>query len=213
MSISIIEVFQSGGPFMYLILMVLCLAIAIILERFYFLYYRYNISGPKLFQQLRQTVLKGEVNRAIGFCDDSPLPAILKAGLQQFQGKKEMVMPAMEEVACEVIPKIQKRTPYLAVLANIATLLGLLGTILGLIMSFTALGGADAGEKAMQLAKGISVAMSTTAFGLIVAIPCLLFSAILQSKTNKLIEEIDEFSLKTANFLQTASVPEEGQPG
>lgn len=203
MSISVIEVFQSGGNFMFLILFVLCLGIAIILERFYFLFYKYNINGPRLFQQLRQTLLKGDVNRAIGFCDDSPLPAILKAGLRQYLITKGGVMNAMEEAALEVSPRIQKRTHYLVVLANIATLLGLLGTIIGLIVAFSAISGAEPGEKAMQLARGISIAMATTAFGLIVAIPCLLFNSVLQSKANKLLDEIDQFSFKTAHLLES----------
>ena len=207
MSISLIEVFQSGGNFMYLILFVLCLGIAIILERFYFLFYKYNINGPKLFQQIRQTVLKGDINRAIGICDESPLPAILKAGLRQYMAHREGVLNAMEETALEVTPKIQKRTHYLVVLANIATLLGLLGTIIGLIIAFSAISGAQPGEKAVQLARGISIAMATTAFGLIVAIPCLLFNSILQSKANKLLDDIDEYSIKTSHMLQSLDLP------
>lgn len=203
MPVSVVEVFQSGGNFMYLILLAFCLGIAIILERLYFLFYKYNINGPKLYRQIRQSVLKGDISRAIGFCDDSPLPSVLKAGLQQYQIRREEVHPAMEESVLEVMPKLQKRTHYLAVLANIATLLGLLGTIIGLIVAFQAISGAEPGEKAIQLARGISLAMSTTAFGLIVAIPCLLFHSILQSKANKLLDEIDEYSLKTAHLLHS----------
>lgn len=203
MSLSVIEVFQSGGNFMYLILFVLCLGIAIILERLYFLYYKYNVSGAKLFEQIRPSLLKGEIQRAIGLCDDAPLPAILKAGLKQYLLAKGGVRKAMEEAALEVGPRLQKRTHYLVVLANIATLLGLLGTIIGLIIAFSAISGAEPGEKAVQLARGISIAMATTAFGLIVAIPCLLFHSVLQSKANRLLDEIDEYSVKTANLLES----------
>lgn len=203
MSLSVIEVFQSGGNFMYLILFVLCLGIAIILERLYFLYYKYNVSGARLFEQIRPNLLKGEIPRAIGLCDDAPLPTILKAGLKQYMLTRGGVRKAMEEAALEVAPKLQKRTHYLVVLANIATLLGLLGTIIGLIIAFSAISGAQPGEKAVQLARGISIAMATTAFGLIVAIPCLLFHSILQSKTNRLLDEIDEYSVKTANLLES----------
>jgi len=203
MPLSIIEVFQSGGKFMYLILGVFCLAIAIILERFYFLYYKYNINAPKLYKQIRQTVLKGDVDRAIGFCDDTPLPAILRAGLQQFKLNKDEIYSAMEATALEVTPKVQKRTPYLSVLANIAVLLGLLGTIFGLIVAFGAISGAEPGERALELAGGIKIAMSTTAFGLIVAIPCLLFHAILQAKVGRLLDEVDEYSLKTSHVLES----------
>jgi biopolymer transport protein ExbB len=202
MPVSVVEIFQSGGNFMFLILLVFCLAVAIILERFFFLYYKYNINAPKLYQQVRSAVLKGDIKGAIHCCDDSPLPAIMRSGLIKAQDQTEYVLPAMEETALEVTPRIQKRTPYLAVLANISTLLGLLGTIFGLIVAFSAISGAEPGEKAIELARGISLAMSTTAFGLIVAIPCLLFHAILQSKVNRLLDEIDEYSLKTANMLQ-----------
>jgi len=210
MHVSIIEIFQSGGNFMFLILIVFCLAVAIVLERFFILYYKYNINAPKLYFQIKQLVSKGDVKGAIGFCDDTPLPAILKAGLNQFQKNQKQVLPAMEEIALEVTPKIQKRTPFLAVLANISTLLGLLGTIFGLIVAFSAISGAEPGEKAIELARGISLAMSTTAFGLIVAIPCLLFHAVLQSKVNRLLDEIDEYSVKTANMLESQAGTRQG---
>ncbi len=212
MTLSVIQVFQSGGNFMYLILFVFCLGIAIILERLFFLYYKYNINAPKLYEQIRRTVLQGDVKRAIGLCDDSPLPAVLRAGLQQVQIDKTEVSSAMEEAILEVAPKLQRRTHYLAVVANIAVLLGLLGTILGLIVAFSAISGAEPGEKAIQLARGISLAMSTTAFGLVVAIPCLLFHALLQSKANRLLDEIDEYSVKEAHLLQSmAPVGKEAQ--
>lgn len=203
MPLSVIEVFQSGGNFMYLILLVFCLGIAIILERLFFLYYKYNINAPRLYEQIRRAVLQGDIRRAISACDDSPLPAVLRAGLQQYQLNRDEVPAAMEEANLEVAPKLQRRTHYLAVVANIAVLLGLLGTILGLIVAFSAISGAEPGEKAVQLARGISLAMATTAFGLVVAIPCLLFHAILQSKSNKLLDEIDEYSVKTAHLLQS----------
>jgi biopolymer transport protein ExbB/TolQ len=212
MSVSVIEIFQSGGNFMFLILIVFCMAIAIVMERFFFLYYKYNINAPRLYQQIRSAVLKGDVKGAIRFCDDSPLPSIMRAGLIKTQENPEAILPAMEETALEVTPRVQKRTPYLAVLANISTLLGLLGTIFGLIVAFSAISGADPGEKAIELARGISLAMSTTAFGLIVAIPCLLFHAILQAKANRLLDEIDEYSLKTAHMLQDLSTKGEGRP-
>jgi biopolymer transport protein ExbB len=209
---SVIEIFQSGGNFMYLILIVFCLAIAIILERFFFLYYKYNINAPQLFQQIRNAALKGDLKGAVRFCDNSPLPAILRSGMVKAQEEPEEILPAMEETALEVTPRLLKRTPYLTVLANIATLLGLLGTIFGLIVAFSAISGAQPGEKAVQLARGIMLAMSTTAFGLVVAIPTLFFHAILQSKANHLLDEIEEYSLKTAHLLQDLAKKREGRP-
>ena len=207
---SAFEFFKSGGNFMYPILLFLCLGIAIILERFYFLYYKYNISGSRLFQQIRTYVQKGNLTDAIKICDDAPLPAILKAGLVHYNIDSQHVPAAMDEAALAIVPKVQKRTHYLAAIANIATLLGLLGTISGLIVAFQAISGADPGEKAVMLAKGIAIAMNTTYFGLVVAIPCLLFHSILQSKTNKLLDEIEEYSTKTIHLLQSVRAPEKG---
>ena len=154
MAVSLVDIFQSGGSFMWVILFAFALGVAIIIERFIFLFYKYNINAPKLYQQIRQTVLNGNIKNAINYCDDSPLPAVLKAGLQRFLIKRDEVEAAMEEAMLEVTPKLQKRTHYLSVIANIATLLGLLGTIIGLIYAFSAISEAEPGEKAIQLARG-----------------------------------------------------------
>lgn len=197
------DFFKAGGFFMYPILFGLCLGIAIILERLYFLYYKYNVNGPHLFQSIRANLLSGNINEAIRICDDSPLPAILKAGLVQFKTDAGKVEAAMEETILEMTPKIQKRTPYLAAIANIATLLGLLGTVSGLIVAFHAISGAEPGEKATLLARGIANAMNCTCFGLILAIPCLFFHSLLQAKANRLLDEIEEYSTKTLNMLKS----------
>ena len=207
---SLFDFFKAGGIFMYPILFALCLGVAIILERIYFLFYKYNINGPGLFMKIKACVQKGNINEAIGICDDSPLPAILKAGLVQVKVNSQAVTSAMEEATLEMTPKIQKRTPYLAAIANIATLLGLLGTVAGLIVAFHAISGAEPGEKATLLAKGIANAMNCTCFGLILAIPCLFFHSLLQSKTNKLLDDIEEYSTKMINLLHSAGVAPKG---
>ncbi len=205
------DFFKAGGPFMYPILFGLCLGVAIILERLYFLYYKYNVNGYHLFQSIRSHIQSGNIQEAIRLCDDSPLPAILKAGLMQYKTDASRVASAMEEATLEMAPKIQKRTPYLAAIANIATLLGLLGTVSGLIVAFHAISGAEPGEKATLLARGIANAMNCTCFGLILAIPCLFFHSILQAKTNRLLDEIEEFSTKTLNLLQSLKTSHRGQ--
>jgi biopolymer transport protein ExbB len=204
------EFFRAGGVFMYPILFGLCLGIAIILERFYFLYYKYNINGSRLFQQIKTYIQKGNLNEAIRICEDSPLPAILKAGLVQYKTNSQEVTSAMEEATLEMTPKIQKRTHYLAAIANIATLLGLLGTVAGLIVAFHAISGAEPGEKATLLAKGIANAMNCTCFGLILAIPCLFFHSVLQSKTNRLLDDIEEYTTKTINLLHSPGASNKG---
>ena len=110
-------------------------------------------------------------------------------------------MLAMQEAAMETVPRLEKRTPYLATLANVATLLGLLGTIIGLIAAFTAVADADPAQKATLLSQSISVAMNTTAFGLIAAIPMLLMHALLQSKTSQVVDSLDVVSVKFLNAI------------
>lgn len=122
----------------------------------------------------------------------------------------------------EVMPRLEKRTQYLATLANIATLLGLLGTIIGLIAAFTAVASADPSQKASLLSQSISVAMNTTAFGLMSAIPLLLLHSILQTKTNEIIDSFEMAGIKVLNLIndgtggRPASAPrasQNDQPG
>lgn len=108
----------------------------------------------------------------------------------------------------EAVPNLEKRTPYLATFANIATLLGLLGTIIGLIEAFTAVSNANPSEKADMLSASISVAMNTTAFGLMVAIPLLLIYAVLQTKTTQLVDSLEMASVKFLNILTDRSMSE-----
>jgi biopolymer transport protein ExbB/TolQ len=109
---------------------------------------------------------------------------------------------AMEEGLMEIVPRLEKRTPYLATFANIATLLGLLGTILGLIAAFTAVANADPSEKANLLSQSISVAMNTTAFGLISAIPLLLFYSVIQTKTTEIVDSLEMVSVRFINMVR-----------
>jgi len=109
---------------------------------------------------------------------------------------------AMEEGLMEVLPRLEKRTPYLATFANIATLLGLLGTIMGLISAFTAVANVDPSEKANLLSASISVAMNTTAFGLMAAIPLLLSFSFLQTKTTEIVDSLEMVSVKFINILR-----------
>ena len=118
-----------------------------------------------------------------------------------YSRRRDDIMSSMQEAALETIPRLEKRTGYLSTLANIATLLGLLGTIIGLISAFTAVADADPAQKATLLSQSISVAMNTTAFGLISAIPLLLFHALLQSKTSQIVDSLDVVSIKFLNAI------------
>lgn len=195
--------FRDGGMFMYFILAVFVIGMAIMLERAYILIHKYNINARALWEKISKLILAGEMDRVQKLCGSSeaPLLKILHAGVSSADGSDREIQNAIDEVSLEVIPLITKRIAYLATLANVATLLGLLGTIQGLVQAFSAVGSAEPSQKAALLAGGISVALYTTAFGLIVAIPILVMYTILQVKAHKITDEIDEFSVKLINLL------------
>ena len=191
---SIIRFFNSGGPVMYVILFSLLLGLAIIVERIISIRFKNRIDTETFVNKVIELVKNGNANRAIEYCtrSNAALPKIAKAGLKELNNSSSDIQNAMELAAMVEIPKLEKRTSYLSMIANVATLLGLLGTIMGLISSFAAVAHADAADKAALLSAGISLAMNTTAFGIIAAIPCLIGYSYLVEKTNELIDEINE---------------------
>lgn len=200
----LVDMMQKGGPFMWPLLVISVFALAIAAERFYYILFRANINGTAFFAQIQKLIMANNIDRAIKLCNAEPnaaLPRVIKAGLTRANRSDSEIQNAVEESVLEVFPQLSKRTPYLATLANVATLTGLLGTIQGLIMAFEAVAHASAETKQTLLAAGISTAMFTTMSGLIVAIPTLLFSAILVNKTTKIMDEVDQFALKTVNLL------------
>ncbi len=189
-----ISFFKNGGVFMYVILAVGLWGFAIIVERFIVIYF-VNRSDSKAFtNQIVQYVRDDKIDKAIALCDRSKaaLPKIVRGGLEEADLDAEGIQNALELRGLTVLPKLEKRTGFLSMTANVATLLGLLGTIWGLIQSFQAVAHADASQKAALLTGGIAIALNTTAFGLIVAIPIMFFYAILLEKTNSVIDEINE---------------------
>jgi len=202
----IAEAFRAGGAWMYIILAVSIVAIGIAIERFIFLFFKYNINAEAFMSRIQKMVMADNIDRAIKLCNAAPsraLPKVIKAGLTRANKGEVEIQNAIEEATLEVVPEVQKRTGSLNALANIATLLGLLGTIIGLIEAFTALEQASPENKQEMLAKGISLAMNTTAFGLIVAIPTMLAHLILSGMTKKILDEIDQYSVKLENLLVT----------
>jgi biopolymer transport protein ExbB len=196
--------FQKGGLFMYPILLVFVAGMAITVERWFQLN-RVRSVNRKVWNVLHPMLAKGEFDkaRAIINKDKSNISQMLGMGLAR-QGvvrRREDVEIAMEESMMEIIPQLEKRTPYVALLSNIATLLGLLGTIMGLIEAFTAVANANPAEKADMLSASISVAMNTTAFGLMSAIPLLLFHAKLTSTTGQIVDSLEMASVKALNSI------------
>ncbi len=201
----VIRFFKDGGVWMYPLVVVSAFALAVIIERFYYYYIHCRINAKALLTQLTRMVRNGEVEKARQLCakTKTPLSAVLESALWHFQQQEPdyEIQNAVDEIALRELPRIQRRTHYLSLFANIATLLGLLGTIFGLQQAFGALAAADPSQKATVLARGIAIAMNTTALGLMVAVPCMIMFSIFGAKANTLIEEIDESSVRFLNFL------------
>jgi biopolymer transport protein ExbB len=199
-----VNFFVAGGAFMYPILLVAAVGTAIAIERYVTLtLIRRRNEG--MWNQLQPALASGDFEKAREMTsnDDSTVSQLLGMGLAR-QGavrRREDIEIAMEEAMMEIIPHLEKRTAYVAVGANIATLLGLLGTIIGLIQAFTAVANANPAEKADLLSASISVAMNTTAFGLIVAIPLLVTHSVLTAKTGEIVDSLEMASVKALNVI------------
>ena len=200
----------SGWQFMWLLLLSAAFVIAVAVERFSYVFKKANVNAPQFMMQIRRLVEEKDYKQAASLCrrlQDKALPrvvltVILKAAKHP-RAPFRALQTAADEGTLEVIPKLQARTNYLAMMGNISTLVGLMGTIYGLIISFRSLSapGIDAAEKSRLLAHGIAVAMNTTLFGLAVAIPAILAYTIINSKTNRIMDEIDEHTVKLINLM------------
>lgn len=205
---SVIAFFQTGGTFMYPILVVAALGIAVAVERYIRLIYERH-TNRAMWDKLEPVLNSGDFDRARNLVkqDKSGVSQVLAMGLAR-QGavrRREDIEIAMEESMMEIIPQLEKRTPYVALFSNIATLLGLLGTIMGLIEAFTAVANANPAEKADLLSASISVAMNTTAFGLMTGIPLLIIHALLNSLTGEIVDSLEMVSVKALNIIAMSS--------
>jgi len=202
----IVGFFVEGGFWMYPILLVGAIGIAIALERFVKLT-MVERANKKMWDQLHPLLVEGdfETAREMTATDESKstVSRLLEVGLER-QGtvrRREDIEIAMEEGMMEIIPQLEKRISYIALYANLATLLGLLGTIIGLIAAFNAVANANPAEKADLLSASISVAMNTTAFGLMAAIPLLIVHSFLNSKAGSIVDSLEMVSVKTLNVI------------
>ena len=201
----IAQAFRDGGPFMYPILATSVFAVAIILERIYFLAFRFGIDDRAFLSKIEELLRGGDSPGARNLCDNTPVPRIVRAALECEQCTARDIQNAVDEAAMEVLPLVERRVHYLGMAANVATLLGLLGTIIGLMQAFNAVAGAEAAQKGAILAKGIAIALNTTAYGLTVAIPCYFFYAFLQSRANNIVEQVDRVSVKMVKMLSSGT--------
>jgi biopolymer transport protein ExbB/TolQ len=179
-------------------------AIAIMVDRILVLFFQAAIDKDQFVRGLKAHIFNGDLDKAISYTagqKPTPLTAVVKAGLINVPKGEDEVQAAMDEASLRELPRIEKRTGYLAMIGNVATLVGLLGTIGGLIQCFAAVAGVDASEKARVLSDGIAEAMNCTAFGLIVAIPALVAFSLLQGRTQHMVDDINETSVGVLNLI------------
>jgi biopolymer transport protein ExbB len=201
---------STGWAFMWVLLVAAIFMVALAIERAYYIMVRSNINAPKFMAEIRKLVKASDYKKALSLCSSAKnkaLAQVVMAGLRKVSESETIdfrsIQNSVDEGTLEVIPKLQERTGYLAMIANVATLVGLMGTIYGLISAFKSVSapGIDATEKSRMLAAGISVAMNTTLTGLSIAIPSILLYTFLHNKTIKIIDEIDEHTVKLINLI------------
>jgi biopolymer transport protein ExbB len=194
---------QEGAPFSFINVAILFFVIAIIGDRFVHILSKYRVNSEEFMAQIRKLVQAGNIDRAIKLCEAEPLPLlqVVRSGLTQVNRGEDAVIAQMEERMSEVIPALEKRIGSLWTLANIATLIGLLGTISGLIKSFAAVAYADPAQKSSLLARGISEAMYNTALGLGIAVTCMIFHLFLHSWAKKIKLDMERSTMKLENLL------------
>jgi biopolymer transport protein ExbB/TolQ len=200
-----VKFFQDCGLFIYPSILIMALGVAIAIERFVFLSKARN-QNRKLWSQVLPMLQKGQFRDAQGLTakSDAAVSKIVNYGLDRMQspGRREDFDAAMEEGMMEIVPRLEKRTHYIATFANVITLVGLLGTIIGLIKGFTAVAQVNPAEKAELLSASISIAMNNTAFALMVAIPFLLIHAFLQAKTSEIVDGLEAAKISFLNLVQ-----------
>jgi biopolymer transport protein ExbB len=200
----IVRFFQGGGLMMYPIAAVLVAGLAIAVERWIYLTFT-ALRNRGLWEEIAPVLSRGDFRQAVQLTSKSPavIGQILSYGLARIASarRRDDIEKAMEESLMDIVPRLEKRTHYIATFANVATLLGLLGTVVGLINAFAAVATVNPAEKANLLSASISVAMNCTAFGLITAVPLLLIHAVLQTKTTELIDSLEMASVKFLNAV------------
>jgi biopolymer transport protein ExbB/TolQ len=200
----IVRFFQGGGEFMFPIAVVLVIGVCIAVERYVTLT-RVAMKNRTLWNEIVPLLSQGNFRQVVAITSksESAIGQILNYGLARIQSarRRDDIEKAMEESLMEVVPRLEKRTHYLATFANLATLLGLLGTVIGLIHAFGAVATVNPAEKANLLSASISVAMNCTAFGLMTAVPILFLHALLQTKTTELIDSLEMASVKFLNAI------------
>jgi biopolymer transport protein ExbB/TolQ len=200
----VVAFFKEGGPFMFINILWLAAALAVVVERTITLMFRYNLNAAPFMEQITKLVMAGNVDRAVKLCGaapNSPLAKVVRAGLTRANRGELEVAKALEEAILENNPHISARIQWLWSLANIATLVGLVGTVFGLIGTFKSLGNVPADQKQALLSKGISEAMNNTFFGLSIAVICIIAHLFLTAYARNMIETVELNAMKLENLL------------
>ena len=202
---TVVKFFVDCGPFLYPSLLMLAIGLAIAIERFVFLR-KARSDNRKVWEQVLPMLQNGRFKEvaSVTACSDSAVGKIVNNGLARMASarRREDIDHAMEEGMMEIVPRLEKRTHYIATFANTITLVGLLGTIIGLIKGFTAVAQVNPAEKAELLSASISVAMNNTAFALMVAIPFLLIHAFLQARASEIVDSLEAAKITFLNLVQ-----------
>jgi len=208
------DFFKGGGPFMYVILLTAVTILALSLERFWVIGRAASFNSRKLTGDIQARIAKGDMSAATGLCRKlkGPVALVALAILTRNHADEDKLQNAADGAATVALPRLSRRLPYLSMLANSATLLGLLGTIFGLTTAFSAVGAADPAQRSAFLAAGISQALNTTAFGLIVAVPTLLLHGFLVSKVEAVVEAVDETSVHLIKAITGKSQASQSSP-
>ncbi len=202
---SLIAEFNEGGPFMYLILTVSLFSLALIIRKAYLLYFRFRLAEDEITRGIIKQVEANNYARAIQYCNgkDHPLTAILKSGLIRANKSEKEIRRAIEVAAAEEIPRFKRGVAFLPHLSNISTMLGLLGTIRGLIIAFSGMEGGDAVKRQEALSTGIAIAFRATFFALSVAVVLVFFFVILNTKQNKMLAKMEHVTSSIVDMLVT----------
>jgi biopolymer transport protein ExbB len=210
-----VKFFQDSGLFIYPSILIMAIGLSIAIERFIFLN-RARSENRKLWEKVLPMLQGGRFKEvhSITADSDAAIGKIVTNGLQRMQspGRREDIDAAMEEGMMEIVPRLEKRTHYIATFANVITLVGLLGTIIGLIKGFTAVAQVNPAEKAEMLSASISIAMNNTAFALMVAIPFLLIHAFLQARTSEIVDGLEAAKISFLNLVQRLKSEQQGAP-
>ncbi len=198
------EFYRSGGTFMHFIAICGLYVLGVSIYKFIMLFVKMNTNGANLMKQIQKLVISNNVEKAIKVCDDlnsAALAKVLKAGLSRANRGELEIQNAMEEATLEVAPKVTSLLPSVFAISSTATMFGLLGTVFGLIDAFDAVAHAAPEQKSAMLASGIAIAMNTTGWGLLIAIPGTILNLFLNGLAGKIMSDLDLYTVKLSNLL------------